>query len=54
MYTGTMIEDLISSVQQAEAHAETSERKTLPLPVDLLATYSPEFTHEHEELRGVA
>lgn len=57
MYTGTMIEELISRVEQAEAHAASAtsdQTLPLPLPVELLATRSHDFTHDYEELLGVA
>jgi len=54
MFTGTMIDELIGSVERAEAHAAEASDRTLPLPVELLATRNHESTYDHEELLGVA
>lgn len=56
MYTGTMIEDLITSVQRAEAHAgaePVAGESKPPVRVDVHATYSYEFTYA-DDLLGVA
>ena len=53
MYTGTMIDDLMRSVQKAEQHA--AEQPVTEEPrVEVHATYSYEFTYNSEALLGVA
>jgi hypothetical protein len=52
MYTGTMIDELIGSVERAEAHAGGPSDNMLQL--DASSTYRHEFTYDHEELLGVA
>ena len=55
MYSGTMIDDLIGSVQKAEAHAQVELREEqTPLQVEMHAAYSYEFTYHSEALLGVA
>jgi hypothetical protein len=56
MYTGKMIEELIGRVERAEAHAAVVSDQTspLPVPVELVATRRHDFTHDYEELLGVA
>ena len=52
MHTGTMIEELIGSVERAEAHAADTSDNTLQL--DAPPSYRQELTYDHEELLGVA
>ena len=52
MYTGTMIDDLIGSVQRVEAHA-VEQPETEESRVEAHAAYSYEFTY-NEALLGVA
>jgi hypothetical protein len=58
MYTGKMIEELIGRVERAEAHAAVTQDQASPLlppvPVELVATRRHDFTHDYEELLGVA
>ena len=51
MYTGTMIEDLVRSVERAEARSREVQR--LPVQVEVHATYAYEFRYA-EQLVEVA
>jgi hypothetical protein len=53
MYTGTMIDELIASVQKAEAHAAPQSEPQMPAEVAMQAAYAYEFTF-NEALLGVA
>ena len=46
MYTGTMIEELVRSVERAEARSQ--EVQKLPVRVDVHATYAYEFRYADE------
>ena len=55
MYTGTMIDNLIASVERAEEHAEVATvPEPQPVKVEVYATYTYEFTYNSEALVGVA
>lgn len=55
MYTGTMIDNLIASVERAEEHAEVATvSEPQPVKVEVCATYTYEFTYNSEALVGVA
>jgi hypothetical protein len=55
MYTGTMIDNLIASVERAEQHVEPATVSAAqPVKVEVYATYSYEFTYNNEALVGVA
>lgn len=54
MYTGTMLDNLIASVQKAEQHAAVIADNQMPVPVELYATRAYEFTYDNEALLGVA
>ena len=55
VYSGTMIDNLIASVERAEEHAHvTTVPEPQPVKVEVYATYSYEFTYNSEVLVGVA
>ncbi|MBI2678359.1 MAG: hypothetical protein HYX28_06225 [Candidatus Koribacter versatilis] len=53
MYTGTMLDNLIASVQKAEEHAAVIADHRMPVQVELYAR-THEFNYDNEALLGVA
>jgi len=54
MYTGTLLDGLIASVQEAEAHAGLHFDNQMPVQVAVPAARAYEFTDDNEAVFGVA
>jgi len=54
MYQGNMLDNLIASVQKAEAHAAIAFDNPMPVQVAVPATRAYEFTYDNEAILGVA